>query len=161
MGFKDSASFWSKINGYDYYEMGYVLEVKKINDHEYHAKVKGSKDNIYDVVLDPYHPKKSSCTCPRAKDKLVVCKHKIAVYYSIFPEEALEIKKEREEREAYQEKLEQEYMERHHKRVLETTKYVDSLTIEEMRNIIINQRVREMEEFEERFYEDPDEYGYY
>ena len=141
--------------------MGNVLSVIKINNHEYHAKVRGIKNNIYDVVLDPEHPKKSTCSCPRAKGKSIVCKHKIAAYYAVHPEEALEIKKEKEEQRKCQDKLEQEFMERHKKRVLEATKYVDSLSVEEMRNIIINYRVIEAEKFEEQFYEDSDEYDYY
>ena len=60
-----------------------------------------------------------------------------------------------------QEKLEQEYEERHRKRVEEARQYVESLTVEEMKRIIIGYRVSEMEEIEEQFYEDPDEYDYW
>ena len=46
-------------------------------------------------------------------------------------------------------------MVRHEKRVKEATKYVESLTFEEMRRILINYKVNELEESEEQFYEDP------
>ena len=158
MGFIDSASFWSRINGFDYYENGNVLSVKKINDNEYHATIKGSKDNIYEVVLNPKHPKKSSCTCPRAKDKFVVCKHKVAVFYAIHPNEAQIVKEEREKELKYQEELEEEYMVRHQKRIEKAKKYVESLSIEEMKQILIDYKITELEEYEEQFYESPDDF---
>ena len=40
--------------------------VKKIGDGVYQGKVSGSQDNIYDVVIDIDHPRKSTCTCPFA-----------------------------------------------------------------------------------------------
>ena len=155
MGFIDSAAYWSKINGYDYYESGNVFSVRKINDGEYHATVKGSKNNVYTVIYIPNHPRKTTCSCPRANGKLSVCKHKVAVHYYLNPEEALIIKKQREEQLRLQEQLEKEFMERHKKRVKEATKYVESLTFEEMRRILINYKVNELEECEEQFYEDP------
>jgi uncharacterized Zn finger protein len=68
MSFIDSAAYWSKINGYDYYENGNVLSVKKINENEYHAKVKGSKNNTYTVIYIPNHPKKTTYS-PRSKEQ--------------------------------------------------------------------------------------------
>ena len=65
------------------------------------------------------------------------------------------IKKQREEQLRLQEQLEKEFMVRHEKRVKEATKYVESLTFEEMRRILINYKVNELEESEEQFYEDP------
>ena len=161
MSFIDSAAYWSKVNGFDYFEEGRVLEIIKINDDEYHAKVKGSKDNVYNIVYYPDYPKKSTCDCPRANGKRVVCKHKVAVFYALNPDEAQSVRDEREENLRYQEKLEQEFEERHRKRVEEAQKYVDGLSVEEMKRIIIGYRVSEMEEFEEQFYEDPEEYDYW
>ena len=65
------------------------------------------------------------------------------------------IKKQREEQLRLQEQLEKEFIERHKKRVKEATKYVESLTLEEMKQIIFNYKINELEEFEEQFYEDP------
>ncbi|MCI5583667.1 MAG: hypothetical protein MR357_08130 [Anaeroplasma sp.] len=65
------------------------------------------------------------------------------------------IKKQREEQLRLQEQLEKEFIERHKKRVKEATKYVESLTLEEMKQIIFNYKINELEEFKEQFYEDP------
>ena len=65
------------------------------------------------------------------------------------------IKKQREEQLRLQEQLEKEFIERHKKRVKEATKYVESLTLQEMKQIIFNYKINELEEFEEQFYEDP------
>ena len=65
------------------------------------------------------------------------------------------IKKQREEQLRLQEQLEKEFIERHKERVKEATKYVESLTLEEMKQIIFNYKINELEEFEEQFYEDP------
>ena len=161
MGFVNLASYWSRINGYNYYEAGNVLSVKKVNDIEYHALVKGSNDNVYEIKYIPDHPKKTTCSCPRANNKMVVCKHKVAVYFALNPEEALMVKKQREEELKRQEQLEDEFMERHNKRVEKATKYVESLTIEEMKKILISHKIIELEEFEEQFYEEPYEDDFY
>ena len=34
------------------------------------------------------HPRKSSCTCPHAAGRQLVCKHMVAVYFTAFPQEA-------------------------------------------------------------------------
>ena len=65
------------------------------------------------------------------------------------------IKKQREEQLRLQEQLEKEFIERHKKRVKEATKYVESPTLEEMKQIIFNYKINELEEFKEQFYEDP------
>lgn len=161
MGFIDGAAYWSKINGFDYYKNGNVINVVKVNDCEYHAKVKGSGNNIYDVVFIPDHPRKTTCTCPRAFGKSSICKHKIAVYYALNPSEADKIQKQREIEELEQQKLEKEFMLRHKKRVKEATKYVESLSFEEMKRILIDYKVSEAEEYEEQFYEDSYDDEYY
>lgn len=157
MAFTDSASFWSKINGLEYYEEGHVLSVEKIDDKEYHAKVKGSNDNIYDVVYYPNHPRKCTCNCPRAIGKRVVCKHKVAVFYALNPNDARLEREEQEAGLAYQEKLIEEYELRHIRRTQEAIEYVNSLTVEEMKSILIRHKIIELEEWEEQFYESPDE----
>lgn len=85
----DCASGWSRFSGYSYYKNGNVINVEKINDNEYHAMVKGSDDNIYNVVYYPNNQKRSTCDCPRANGMPVVCKHKVAVYCYLNPNEDL------------------------------------------------------------------------
>lgn len=119
MSFIDSAAYWSKVNGFDYFEDGRVLEIVKISEDEYHAKVKGNNDNICNIVYYPDYPKKSTCNCPRANGKKVVCKHKVALFYALNPDEAQSVRDEREESIKHQERLEKEFEERHRKRVEE------------------------------------------
>lgn len=161
MSYIDSAAYWSKVNGFDYYENGCVISIEKISDDEYHAKVKGSKDNIYNIIYYPDFPKKSTCDCPRANGKKVVCKHKVAVFYALNPQEAEIVKKEREEIISIQEELERQFEERHRERLKNATEYVESLTFEQMKSLLIGYMVSEMEENEERYYENPSEYGWY
>ena len=58
------------------------------------------------------HPRRSKCNCPHADGRRVVCKHIVAAYFTVFPEEADNYWKELndywEEEEAQQEALEQE-----------------------------------------------------
>ena len=96
-------SYW---RGLDYFENNKVKSIKKINDNEYEAIVLGSKE--YNVHLNILHPKKSTCTCPHATGKSIICKHKVAVFFALFPDEvqkAIDIRNEyyieQEEKEKY------------------------------------------------------------
>ena len=126
MSIISAASANSVWRGYDYYESKGVIKYIKISDSEYEAKVKGSNNQVYDVFLDIDHPRKSKCNCPHAKDRQIVCKHMVATYFTIFPEEA---KKFMEEVAAY-EKEEEARIERKYKKLRE---YVNSLTKDELR----------------------------
>ena len=90
MGIKDITSYKSLWRGYEYYEAKRVIKIKSINEIEFDAQVSNHENRVYDVHLNIKHPRKSTCNCPHAEGRVVVCKHKIAVYFSIFPEEAKE-----------------------------------------------------------------------
>ena len=113
---------------------------------------------VYFVHLDIDHPKKSTCTCPHAAGKSTICKHKVAVYFSIFPEEAQEAI---DERDRYYEDLEEREKE-YDKKVEEITKLykelVDNLPEEEVRRRLVNYMVESYMENEDNPYE---EEGYY
>lgn len=94
MAFIDSASGASCWRGYEYYKDGKVLSTKKISEHEFKGKVKGSGENVYDVFIDVEHPRKSKRNCPHADGKIIICKHKVALYFSLFPKEAKKYYKE-------------------------------------------------------------------
>lgn len=51
-------------------------------------KLWGSSDKPYSVELHIDHPRKSKCNCPHADGKRIVCKHIVATYFAVFPEEA-------------------------------------------------------------------------
>lgn len=89
MKFISSASGNSRYRGYDYYEDNRIKDIKKVNENEYEGVAIGSNDNLYNVRIDLSHPKKNShCTCPHAEDNKIMCKHKVALYFSVFPDEA-------------------------------------------------------------------------
>lgn len=63
------------------------------------------ENKIYNIHLDLNHPRKSTCNCPHAEGRRIICKHMVASYFAIFPEKAKEYieeikryEKEKEER---------------------------------------------------------------
>ena len=90
MGLIEMASGNSVWCGMDYYERKMVCSWKKSGEETYDGVVSGSEGNKYSVHIDKMHPRKSSCNCPFAEGNRKVCKHKIAIYISAFPEKAEE-----------------------------------------------------------------------
>lgn len=93
--------------GYEYFKSHKVSNLKQLGETGFQATVAGSRKAPYEVVVDPEHVRRSSCTCPHAAGRRVICKHMIAVYFTAFPEEAeayyAEVQKAEEEWEDYQE----------------------------------------------------------
>lgn len=119
MGILETASSNSVWRGHDYFEEKKVLSFEKINDTLFKGVVSGGSDKLYDVTLDVVHPKKSTCTCPHAEGTRKICKHKIALYFTIFPDEAERLISEarayEEEEEQRQIKIEKELVSYLHK----------------------------------------------
>lgn len=107
MGIISLASGNSCWRGLDYFKGKKVFTLEKINDKEYTSIVNGTKN--YNVYLNLEHPRKSTCDCPLAKGKRVICKHIVATYFSVMPEEAINFENEqarlKEEYEKYQEEI--------------------------------------------------------
>lgn len=80
-----SASAW---RGYDYYKAKKVHDMKTAGDGQYEGRVSGSGIAEYHVRIDLAHPRSSSCSCPHASGRRIICKHMVATYFSAFPEEA-------------------------------------------------------------------------
>lgn len=152
MGLLNICSYNSYWRGLEYYENKRVKTLKQINKYEYEADVVGTE--TYRVYLDIIHPRKSTCTCPHAAGKSIICKHKVAVYFSIFPKEAQEAIDVRDSYYKDLEKREKEY----DKKVEEVTKkykeYVDSLSVEEIKRRFVNYLVDSYMEGEENPYEE-------
>lgn len=138
------ASNVSALKGYEYYEKKKVIKWKQTGEGQFEGEVRGSENKSYHVMIDTKHPKKSTCNCPHAEDKRIICKHKIALFFTIFPEEANKYIAEIEEYEKDEEKREQERYE-------QIVKYVKSLSKEELRIKLINALV-EAEDRELRRY---------
>lgn len=134
MALIDLASSNSLWRGIDYFESNKVKEVEKINDNEYKSIVSGNSD--YNVFINLNHPRKSTCSCPFAEGRRVICKHMVATYFKIYPEEA---KRLIDEQVAYEMEEEQLYEEHYN----EVKEYVDSLTEEEAKAILIERLIDE------------------
>ena len=70
--------------GLGYYQGKAVLNGEESGNGVYKGQVSGSQDNIYDVVININHPRKSVCTCPFAAGRQVICKHMVALYFFFF-----------------------------------------------------------------------------
>lgn len=107
MGIISLASANSCWRGLNYYKENNVVKLNKINEFEYSSIIKGSKN--YNVYLNIKHPRKSTCDCPFAKGRRVICKHIVATYFSAIPDEAINFEEEQrrlqEEYEEYQDEL--------------------------------------------------------
>lgn len=130
MGLINIASGNSTWRGLDYYKENKVSDYKKINDSEYEGIVNGSNGKKYNVFMDIEHPKKSKCNCPHAKDRRVICKHIVALYFTAFPDEVDKFLKEVEEAEKEYEVYEEELYNK-------TIKYINSMSKNELKEALI------------------------
>ena len=109
MGLIDIASNASAWRGYEYYTEGKVMSITKTGESEYDGKVSGSSKEPYSVHIYIQHPKKSTCSCPFAEGSKKVCKHKVALYFHAFPDEAKkyldEVERAEEEEQEYKKML--------------------------------------------------------
>lgn len=88
MGILDSASSQSVSRGYDYYKEGRVVLCQQISNYEFMGKIQGNDSKPYNVVININHPRKSTCNCPFAKGRQIICKHMVALFFYVLPEEA-------------------------------------------------------------------------
>lgn len=123
-----NASAW---RGYEYYTGKRVLSWKQTGEHEFTGEVAGSGNEPYHVIIDTEHPKKSICNCPHAEGNRIICKHKVALFFTVFPNEAKSYIAEIEE-------YEREEEERERERNDQIIKYVKSLSKAELRIALIN-----------------------
>lgn len=89
MSILTKASQNSRYRGYEYYINGKVLSCEKINAYEYEGTVKGNMEEPYKVRINLDKTLSSACDCPFANGKKI-CKHMVAVFYTVFPDEAQE-----------------------------------------------------------------------
>ena len=65
-----------------------IFDLTEIANDVYSATVSGSSSEPYLVELYINHPRKSKCNCLHADGKRIICKHIVAVYFTVFPSEA-------------------------------------------------------------------------
>ena len=124
MGLIEIASGNSVWRGMDYYNNKKVASVEKTSTTTYDGTVKGTE--LYHVHVDLEHPRKSTCTCPFADGRRVICKHMIALYFTAEPKAAEDFLKQVEEWEKEEEE------QRHYD---ELRDYVNSLSKAELQQL--------------------------
>ena len=67
--------------GFDYYEDGYVTEITELKKNVWSAVVEGTGIYRVKVSINSGRIISSKCSCPF--DMGPVCKHEVAVYYTI------------------------------------------------------------------------------
>ena len=95
MGIISSASGASCWRGLDYYKNKKIKNLKKINDYEFTSTAIGT--NNYDIYLDVSHPRMSTCTCPLATGKRIVCKHIVATFLLHFQRKQKTLRKNKKD----------------------------------------------------------------
>jgi uncharacterized Zn finger protein len=123
MGIISLASGASCWRGLDYYKNKRIKNLKRISDYEFTSTAIGT--NNYDIYLDVLHPKKSTCTCPLANGKRIICKHIVATFFTAFPDEAKNFEEE-------QERKQKEYEDYQEKLYNKTQMYISSMTKKEL-----------------------------
>ncbi len=89
------ASRESAWRGYEYYKDGNIRSYKEIEEGVFQGKVRGSNNAVYNVTVNINRPRNSSCDCPFAKSGTrIICKHQVALYFTAFPDDATEYKKQ-------------------------------------------------------------------
>ncbi len=95
MALIDIASSKSIWRGIEYYNQNKVAGWTDNGDGTYEGVVKGSNNTKYSVHVDTIHPRKSTCNCPLANGKQIICKHILAVSFCINPNEIERFTKEK------------------------------------------------------------------
>ncbi|HHW94662.1 MAG TPA: SWIM zinc finger family protein [Mogibacterium sp.] len=125
MGLIELASNNSVWRGLEYYNEKKVISWERTGEKSYSGIVSGSDNNEYKVYIDIEHPRKSKCNCPFAFERRVVCKHMLALYFTVEPKAASDFLKEVEEWEAEEKERELQYYE-------DLKKYIKTLSKERL-----------------------------
>lgn len=141
MSILSSASGASAWRGYEYYTKKRVKSVARTGDDTYEGEVTGASPVPYHVIINTAHIRQSKCNCPHADGTRRICKHMVALYFTVFPEEAAQYIREVEEYEREEEARQEEQ-----ERVLR--EYIKSLSKKELQEKLY----RVLTELQERRY---------
>lgn len=86
MSLLTASSMKSRWRGYEYFKSGKVSDLEHLGNIRFRAAVSGSRKEPYPVAIDLEHVRQSSCNCPHAAGRRVICKHMVAVFFAAFPE---------------------------------------------------------------------------
>lgn len=95
MALIDLASNKSVWRGIEYYKQNKVTFFEVNKDGTYEGKVAGSGSEEYLIHVDMEHPRKSTCNCPVANGKHIICKHIVVVSLCVDSSEADRFKSEK------------------------------------------------------------------
>lgn len=135
MAFYSSASNNSKWRGVNYFENHKVRFSREEGNGIYYGEVEGSDSRVYSVRIDTEHPKRSTCTCPFANGRKVVCKHMVALYFESVPGSIDSFYADMKELEARFELEEQRWRE---ETLANITKQVKSMSAKEAKDRLID-----------------------
>lgn len=111
MSILSSASGASAWRGYEYYTEKRVTSVVQTEDDIYEGEVMGTSPAPYHVKINTAHIRQFKCNCPHADGTRRICKHMVALYFTVFPQEAeqyiQEVEEYEREEEARREKQDQ------------------------------------------------------
>lgn len=124
------ASGNSAWRGLEYYNEHKVNSFNRINENQYEGIIEGNNNKKYNVFMDIEHTRKSKCNCPHAKDKKIICKHIVALYFTIFPEEVENFIKEQEE-------AEKEYEQYQNDTYDKVVKYIKKMSKSDLQNSLL------------------------
>ena len=99
------------------------------------------------VKIDFAHHRKSTCDCPHAEGRRVVCKHKVALAFAVSPEalkKADDIMEEQLRYQAERETREHEQYERIKKKVME-------MSLEDLRDYVIYQMIEDENKYDPNY----------
>lgn len=119
----------------DYYNDKKVISWKTLGTGIYEGAVSGSGASFYTVRIDTEHPRKSSCNCPFADGRRVVCKHMIVLYFTAEPKAAEDFLEKVEKQEAEDEERERQHYE-------DMKKYVKRLSKAELQEKLLEAMVQ-------------------
>ncbi|MFA5526164.1 MAG: SWIM zinc finger family protein [Acholeplasmataceae bacterium] len=146
MSIFDITSYNSLRRGFDYYESKRVSKLTKKNDSDYEAIVSNSEHHEYHVCFNTKHLRKSTCDCPHADGRMIICKHKVAVFFQIFPHEAEIFKEEIDAQEKEAELLYQTHLRKQRERYEEVKAYVEQLPLETLKQTLIDYMMDQYDE---------------
>ena len=109
MGLLECASGASVWRGYGYHKEKKVVSFEETEANIFAAKVSGNSSEPYSVELHIDHPRKSKCNCPHADGKRIICKHIVATYFTVLPDEAEKFYAEAMAYQAEEEKRQDEF----------------------------------------------------
>lgn len=133
MSILTSASGASVWRGYEYYRENRVASAVRTGEDTYEGKVAGRAPTPYHVKINTSHIWQSRCNCPHAEGTRRICKHMVALYFTIFPQEAEQYLREVEACEREREEREREEVRLREEEDRALRAYINSLSKAELR----------------------------